>query len=87
MKIPAIAQIIVDKLKELDGEKYNLLAYCIMPNHVHILIDTSVQLSKKTSDLKPEDLINYYQLDKIMQLIKGSTAFTANRFLRRKGTF
>jgi putative transposase len=30
---------IVEALKHFDGERYRLLAWCIMPNHVHVVID------------------------------------------------
>ena len=32
-----LARLIADSLHHRDGEVYNLLAYCIMPNHVHIV--------------------------------------------------
>ncbi len=28
-----------------DGERYDLIAWCIMPNHVHVLIEVKVDLS------------------------------------------
>jgi len=43
---PDMAQIVQDALKYHDGEKYNLLAWSIMPNHVHVLIKTNDNLSK-----------------------------------------
>ncbi len=43
---PDMAQIVQDALKYHDGEKYNLLAWSIMPNHVHVLIKTKDNLSK-----------------------------------------
>ncbi len=87
LKIPAIAKIIIDKLFELDGEKYELLAYCIMPNHVHLLIDSSIQLNNENDFLKEIDSENYTQLFQIMKLIKGNTAFYSNKHLNRKGKF
>jgi len=33
-----ISEIIANALKYHDGKRYQLLAYCIMPNHVHALI-------------------------------------------------
>ncbi|MEM8527934.1 MAG: hypothetical protein AAGG68_25055, partial [Bacteroidota bacterium] len=35
LKKPEIAKIVIDKLHEMDGKQYDLVAYCIMPNHVH----------------------------------------------------
>jgi hypothetical protein len=34
---PRIAALVRGSLYHLDGEKYGLMAYCIMPNHVHVL--------------------------------------------------
>jgi len=37
---PTCAQMIVDNWKFFDGERYDLIAYVVMPNHVHLLIKT-----------------------------------------------
>ncbi|MCB1226047.1 MAG: cobalamin-dependent protein, partial [Verrucomicrobiales bacterium] len=34
----ALASALEDSLRRFDGERYHLLAWCIMPNHVHVLI-------------------------------------------------
>ena len=33
-----IARLVEDALKRFNGERYRLIAWCIMPNHVHVLI-------------------------------------------------
>ena len=43
---PEMAQVMQDALKHHDGDKYNLLAWSIMPNHVHILIKANSNLSR-----------------------------------------
>lgn len=82
LKHPRIAEIVREKLHHLDQEKYHLHAYCIMPNHVHILFSvgtgSSFCIVQKVSDTP---------LHKIMQSIKGGTAFSCNKTLNRKGTF
>jgi len=85
LKDEKVAQIIADKIHQYDGKYYDLLAYCIMPNHVHLVIDTSVQIR----DLKECEInaTNYKQLDAIMQLIKGGSSFEINKVLGRKGRF
>ncbi len=35
-----IAGIVQNALFHFDGERYRLIAWCIMPNHVHVLIET-----------------------------------------------
>lgn len=39
LKIPEIRSIVSDTLKYNDGNKYRLIAYVIMPNHVHVLFE------------------------------------------------
>ena len=40
LKEPAIANIVMDSLHFLNGKHLHLWAYCIMPNHVHLLAHT-----------------------------------------------
>jgi len=86
LRQPAIAEIVRQELHRFDGAFYDLLAYCIMPNHVHILIDTSLQLPVSFDDADLESL-NYKPLDVIMKRIKGPSAIAANRLLGREGKF
>ena len=57
-----------------------------MSNHFHILIDTSIQLEKLKRGEAPDD-DNYTSLAKIMQYIKGGSAFLINKEIGRSGTF
>ena len=43
---PEVAQVMQDALKHHDGDSYNLLAWSIMPNHVHVLIKANSSLPK-----------------------------------------
>ena len=36
---PRASEIAENALLHFDGERYRLLAWCIMPNHVHVLIE------------------------------------------------
>jgi type I restriction enzyme R subunit len=38
LKDPALARIVVDALRHFDGERYDLVAWVVMPNHVHALV-------------------------------------------------
>ena len=87
LNIPEVAKIVTNKLHSLDGNLYDLIAYTIMPNHVHLLIDTSIQLVDENNFFLPEVPENYKQLDQIMKLIKGGSARQANKVLGRKGQF
>ena len=60
-------------MKEYDEEKYKLLSYCVMSNHVHLLFCTADYEETNISD--------------VMKLIKGGSAHSINQVLNRKGTF
>jgi putative transposase len=77
---PQCAEIIIDILNEYDDKFYQLDAYCIMPNHVHLLIDTSLQLDP--DGFVPKD---YQYLKDIMRRIKSKSAVYINRSRRRNG--
>jgi REP element-mobilizing transposase RayT len=39
LRDPRVASLVQDSLRHFDGEHYRLRAWCIMPNHVHVLFD------------------------------------------------
>jgi putative transposase len=39
LKDPTIAALIENALLHFDGDRYRLLAWCIMPNHVHVIVE------------------------------------------------
>lgn len=67
---PAVADIVVAALRKFDGARYHLLAWCIMPNHVHVVLQSALQNS----------------LEKILHSWKSFTSTKINRYLRRRGT-
>jgi len=69
---PTVVKIIYDSLIYHNNTKYNLIAFCIMPNHVHLVL--------RLIESSPS-------LDKIMFTIKRYTAGQANLILNRKGQF
>ncbi len=36
---PVAAEIVVAALRHFDGDRYRLLAWCVMPNHVHVVVE------------------------------------------------
>lgn len=66
-----IAEIVAAELLRLAELGVAVQCFCIMPNHVHFL----VQL--------PED--ESFLFARMMQLLKGRTAVAANRLLHRSG--
>lgn len=84
LKDNMVANIVKQQLHRFDGDLYDLVAYTIMSNHVHILIDTSLQLPDGIDVYNFEEL-TYKPLSKILQRIKGASARYANIELDRTG--
>ena len=80
-----IAQIVADKIHSLDGQLYDLEAFTIMPNHVHLLFNTSNQWVNELNLIKNDLPLNFKPLAETMRLIKGASARYCNKKLGRKG--
>ncbi|GLR17079.1 transposase [Portibacter lacus] len=68
---------------EYHSRYYNVHAISIMPNHVHMLLDTSNQISN--DELIEHVPDNFVDVGNWMQLIKGGSAFQINKYLGRSG--
>ena len=66
-----VANIMRQALEHDDGTKYDLLCYCIMPNHVHVMVRVYEGVSLST----------------IMHSWRSFTAHEANKILQRTGDF
>ena len=71
LKQPAIAQLVEDAIMHFDARRYCLLAWCIMPNHVHVVVEPT--------DGNP--------IGAIVHSWKSFSAKQANRILDRSGSF
>lgn len=71
LRRPEIAALLRDALLRFDGERYRLLAWCVMPNHVHVLIKQA----------------RGFPLAEIVKSWKVFTAREANGILGRSGQF
>lgn len=71
LRQPEIARVVQDTLLHFDGERYRLLAWCIMPNHVHVLIET----------------FRGHALPGVIHSWKSYTSTCANKLLLRRGPF
>jgi REP element-mobilizing transposase RayT len=54
LRNPAVAEIVAENLRHFDGQRYDLLAYCIMANHVHAVFRP---LPKTKSDGSGEERV------------------------------
>jgi len=68
---PDIAVVVARSLAAFAGTRYRLFAWCIMPNHVHVV-------------LQPSDA---WSLSRIIHSWKSFTATRANELLKRTGEF
>jgi menaquinone-specific isochorismate synthase len=68
---PEIARVVAEALKRFDGARYRLFAWCVMPNHVHVLFQASGKFS----------------LARILHSWKSYSAKAANKILGRTGEF
>lgn len=76
LKHPKIAKIVCDSIHFHEGSMFELFAYCVMSNHVHIVL--------KPNHIKDDE---YVLMSKILHSIKSYTASEANKILGRKGQF
>lgn len=66
-----IAATVEETLLVFDGQRYRLIAWCVMPNHIHVLIETW----------------EGWSLGDVVHAWKSFTAHAANRILGRSGDF
>jgi REP element-mobilizing transposase RayT len=71
MKDQRIASVVANTLTRFAGLRYFLLAWCVMPNHVHVVFEP----------------IGRHTLAAILHTWKSFTAHEANRVLGRSGPF
>lgn len=79
----AAAGTVLDEVNRYANKYYEVLAICVMPNHVHMLLDFSVQLPMNWDG---KMLLPFYQnVPQVIKRIKGASARLINRRLNRKG--
>ena len=82
---PRIASLVAESIHYRDGKDYDLVAYTIMPNHMHIVYGIGQY------DLleRPEnaEALSGKQVSGIMMSLKRHTALQANKILDRTGSF
>lgn len=66
-----IARTAADAIRHFEGERYRLLAWCVMPNHAHVVFSP----------------LGDHKLESIVHSWKSFSALMANRLLARSGCF
>lgn len=76
LREPEIAATVANSIRFHDGKWFDVIAYCIMPNHVHLVITPF----EKTENQE-------YSLSEILHNIKRNSAKQSNKILGRAGSF
>jgi len=71
MRDSRVARIVADAIRHFHGQRYRLLAWCVMPNHVHVLFSPQPG----------------HELETILHSWKSYSANKANTLLARSGPF
>ncbi|HXA20236.1 MAG TPA: transposase [Thermoanaerobaculia bacterium] len=71
LRDPRAAGIVENALLFFDGERYRLIAWCVMPNHVHVMIET----------------FEAFGVPALFYSWKAYTAKEINKLLGRRGQF
>ena len=71
LRDPRIGELVAQALRFWEGKRYRLLAWCVMPNHVHVVCR----------------LLPGQQLSEVLKGWKSFTAKKANEILGRNGPF
>jgi REP element-mobilizing transposase RayT len=82
MKNGRIARTVAKALLHFEGQRYNLAAWCVMPNHVHAAVQPFAGMTNPGGTPVP-----HTELPEILHSWKSFTAKEANKLLRRSGDF
>lgn len=70
LAIHEAAQVVVDALHHFDGDRYRLIAWCVMPTHVHVVVEPLLA----------------HSFGSIVKSWKAYSATQINRLLGRSGS-
>jgi len=87
LKNENIAQIVAQAMQYRHGKKFELIAYTIMSNHIHIIFWLSEDHVNSGSKGDHEYMNSKYVVSDIMESLKKFTARQSNAILNRSGKF
>lgn len=70
LRDPRVARMVIDNWLHFDDQRYRLIAWCVMPNHVHLIAH----------------VFRGAMLDRIFHSWKSYSSHEANKILDREGT-
>ena len=79
-----VASIVAEAIHYRDKREYDLIAFCIMPNHVHMVFDHAGVAERGSVGRRGSST---YRVTRILENLKWYTALKANRSLGRSGLF
>ena len=87
---PSVADMVAEAIHYRDNRDFSLLAFCIMPNHVHIVFSIGEEArafadNRLAAVLVPEG--RSFPVTRILSSLKKYTARSANKILGRVGNF
>jgi len=85
----AVAEIVKDSFHWGEGDRYQLFAFTIMPNHAHLVLRPLFpdgESAEQTPPKRPNDKGDYF-LSNLLQSIKKYSGREANKVLGRDGKF
>lgn len=82
MKDERVVEIVANALLHFEGRRYNLAAWCVMPNHAHTVVQPLGAATNTGGTPVPRS-----QLPDILHSWKSFTAKEANKVLGRTGDF
>jgi hypothetical protein len=71
LRDPRVAALVENAFLHFDGDRYRLIEWCVMPNHVHVLIETCER----------------HSIPSVVKSWKTFTSREANLLLGRNGIF
>jgi alanyl-tRNA synthetase len=77
---PASRSIVLDALRHFDNSRYTLIAACVMPDHLHILLQPWIKEQNEDGEAV------FWSLAELMHSIKSFTAKEVNKAEGTKGT-
>jgi REP element-mobilizing transposase RayT len=77
----SVATVVQEALHFYDNKAYDLYAYCVMPNHVHVVFK-HLGVNEEMNELN-----DVYPITKILHSIKSYTALECNKILARTSAF
>jgi len=97
LREPSVVQMVHNAILFQDRKQYDLIAHCIMPNHVHMVLEITTvgRLTESTTNRDGRDMVrpgspqgvSTYIVTQILGSLKKYTALRANRLLHRTGPF